>query len=374
MDACPYLRPAPNHGACCTARLPAEAPGSAYRAAVCLTLRHRQCPRLPEARAAWGAAVGPPPARRPAPSRQVDVAARAQAQRTGGHRLRTLAVTLSLGLASCVLLALLLIIAIVYRPQIGRALESTSLLTRSTQAVASPSDPAPTVGATAQPRALDTTAPSPTLPATSTPLPAWTGESSAAFIPTTASTATLEPSPTPVPATVTPLPTPTPIPLPTGAPPTRLVIPSIQLDTPVRPVGPVTVVRGGEKMVIWDTLHDIASFHETSAYPGTGGNVVINGHRDIYGSVFLHLDKVRRGDQILVYVGELTYIYEVVDILKLPYVNASPAQMAEQLRLIGPADEERLTILTCTPVGKATHRLYVLAEPPSSERDDLSVR
>lgn len=383
MHACPYLRPVPNGGAVCTARLPASVPESAYRAAVCLTLRHRQCPRLPGGDAARKAAS--PQARASAheshtqlhdPAHKVSPAApQPKARRAGGRRRHSLVVTASLALFSCLLLALVLTIAIVYSPQIGRALESTAQLARSTPIAPGVSEPAPILSPTVEIDALASAASSPTPPATSTNSPLATAHRSAVPTPTPLDTATVEPSPTPEPATATPKPpTPTPIPLPTGSPPTRLVIPAIQLDTPIHPVGPITIARGGKKMVIWDTLHDVASFHETSAYPGTGGNVVINGHRDIYGSVFLHLNKVRRGDQITVYAGELTYLYEVVEILEIPYVNASPEDMAEQLRLIGPTKEERLTILTCTPVGKATHRMYVLAEPLSSDRRDLIAR
>jgi sortase A len=116
--------------------------------------------------------------------------------------------------------------------------------------------------------------------------------------------------------------------------------------------------------VIWADVPNAGGFHQTSAYPGHPGNTVINGHRDIQGSVFRRLDKVKAGDEILIYVGEVVYPYQVSETLVVPETFASPAQRADNLKLIGNMPEERLTLITCTPVGLATHRLLVIARPP----------
>ena len=131
----------------------------------------------------------------------------------------------------------------------------------------------------------------------------------------------------------------------------------------VRPVGYTITKKAGETVARWDTRPNAASFHNTSALPGHPGNTVINGHRDIHRAVFFDLDKVRVGDQIVLFVEEEAYRYEVTEKRKLRYVLASPDKLAEHLRLIGSFPEERLTLLTCTPVGLATHRLYVIAHP-----------
>jgi LPXTG-site transpeptidase (sortase) family protein len=141
------------------------------------------------------------------------------------------------------------------------------------------------------------------------------------------------------------------------------VIPKIELDIPVLPVGIRTVRSGGKPKVVWDDVPDAGGFHETSAYPGNVGNTVINGHRDIQGSVFRHLDEVRAGDQIMLYVGNTPYPYLITERLIVPEVFASAEQRVENLRLIGTMPEERLTLITCTPVGLATHRLVVIAQP-----------
>jgi LPXTG-site transpeptidase (sortase) family protein len=215
------------------------------------------------------------------------------------------------------------------------------------------------ISVTASPSALTSQTYSPTL----------------ALLPVSASTI-MQPTPTPIPPSPTPTPerpppspTPTPAagPPPADSPPTRLTIPGLGLDVPVRPVGFSATEKGGETVARWDTRPNAASFHNTSALPGNPGNTVINGHRDIYGAVFLELNKVKVGDRIVLFVGEETYPYEVTETRKVRYVRASPEKQAEHLQLLGSFPEDRLTLVTCTPVGLATHRLYVIAHPLSGE-------
>ena len=150
---------------------------------------------------------------------------------------------------------------------------------------------------------------------------------------------------------------------PANSPPTRLVIPRIKLDTAIRPVGLQTIQEHGKTKLIWGTVDDAAGFHQTSAYPGNAGNTVINGHRDISGSVFLHLDRMEVGDRIIVLVGDVAYHYYATEVLVLPEALASAEQRERNAQLMGPMSEERLTLITCTPLGLATHRLLVVAKP-----------
>ena len=171
---------------------------------------------------------------------------------------------------------------------------------------------------------------------------------------------------TPLPGPTAAPPTPNPRP-PATSPPTRLQIPGLGLDVPVQPVGTRAFKDGGKVKLMWADVADAAGFHETSAYPGNPGNIVINGHRDIRGSVFRHLDKVEPGDEIVLYVGEVAYTYQVSETLVLPQTFASAKQRAENLRYIGPMPHERLTLITCTPIGLATHRLLVIARPMTED-------
>jgi sortase A len=176
------------------------------------------------------------------------------------------------------------------------------------------------------------------------------------------------PTPSPEPTPVVPTPPARPV---ADSPPTRLVIAKIGLDIPVLPVGVRTAERNGRTTAMWDDVPNAGGFHETSALPGQPGNTVINGHRDIQGSVFRHLDQVEVGDEITVYAGDVDYPYRVTEILVVPETFASAKQRAENLRLIGAMPEERLTLVTCTPVGLATHRLLVVAKPPEQASPDM---
>ena len=168
--------------------------------------------------------------------------------------------------------------------------------------------------------------------------------------------------PTPIPEPPLVIPTPS-VRVPADSPPTRLVIPKLALDIPVLPVGVKTVREGGKAQVVWADVPNAGGFHKASAYPGNPGNTVINGHRDILGAVFRHLDRLTVGDEITLYVGDVTYLYYVTEALVVPETFASAEQRAANLRLISYMPEERLTLVTCTPVGLATHRLLVIAKP-----------
>ncbi len=212
---------------------------------------------------------------------------------------------------------------------------------------------APSAGASA----AVTIYPSATLPATATPLPP-----TATPVPPTATavpTATAIPSPTPRP-TATPVPpTPTPEPI---KPPTRIVIPSIRLDAPVKSVGLVREPTTG----FW--TYDIPAFRaagwsDDSAPLGRPGNTVLNGHNNILGKVFLDLVDVKKGDTIAMYEGDRVFNYKVTDVLFLLEAGQPDSVRIKNASFIKPTNDERLTIVSCWPRDNNTHRLVVIAVP-----------
>jgi sortase A len=248
-----------------------------------------------------------------------------------------------LGLSAAIVLALAFIgYAMVYRLRVGPGLASPPPVAQNT-------DPSgEDLPATLVPTFTPTPAPEPTLATPTLVVEART------------------PSPEPTLAVPTPPARPK-----ADSPPTRLVIAKINLDIPVLPVGIKTVQENGRSRAIWADVPNAGGFHETSALPGHQGNTVINGHRDIQGSVFRHLDQVEIGDEIVLYVGDVAYRYRVTETLVVPEIFASAKQRAENLRLIGTMPDERLTLVTCTPVGLASHRLLVVANPPEQAGPDM---
>ena len=340
----------------CYLRDQPERIGSEHQGKICLTSGYRRCRRL-RAAATDNISTAPPSswarlrtrAGAAAVQRQAPQATpytelhKGRAKKKRARRRWSLTELSVIALTISILLACVFIgFVIAYRAQIGPGMGAPPLDAEATE---------PT-----------TVAALPTLVATFTPTPAPT-------VPPPTQTPILDGA-TAVPGAPTsipepPLPFPTPlVRLPSNSPPTRLSIPGISLDIPVIPVGVKTISDVGGSRVVWADVPNAAAFHQTSAYPGNPGNTVLNGHRDILGSVFRHLNKVDVGDEILVYVGDSEYPYTVTEKLVVPEAFASARQREENLRLIGHIPEERLTLITCTPIGLATHRLLVIAKPP----------
>jgi sortase A len=353
----------------CYLRSQPERIGSAHQGGVCLTSGYRRCRRLRAA--ATENLVVPPTSWVATPARAGSAAAtlapqgasvgrytelhKGRAKKKRARRRWNLTELVVAMLALSILLACSFVgYVIVYRAQIGSGMGASALVAQVSESGAV-TTPLPTLVATFTPT------PQPTAPAA-------TPEPGATYPDTSASAASVRTS---IPEPTLALPTPV-VRQPSDSPPTRLSIPTISLDIPVVPVGVKTINDVTGSRVVWADVPNAAAFHQTSAYPGNPGNTVINGHRDILGSVFRHLNKVEIGDEIKLYVGDVEYPYLVTETLVVPEAFASARQRAENLRLIGYMPEERLTLITCTPIGLATHRLLVIAKPPESSAPHAS--
>jgi sortase A len=212
---------------------------------------------------------------------------------------------------------------------------------------------APAAGASA----AVTIYPTATSPATATAL----APTATAVPPTLTATPTSTAVPSP-----TPRPTATPIP-PTATPeqikpPTRIIIPSIRLDAPVKAVGLVQEPGTG----FWTyeiPAFKAAGWSDDSAPLGKPGNTVLNGHNNILGKVFLDLVDVKKGDLISMYEGDRLFNYIVTDVLFLLEAGQPNSVRVKNASYIKPTDDVRLTIVSCWPRDNNTHRLIVIAKP-----------
>jgi LPXTG-site transpeptidase (sortase) family protein len=181
-------------------------------------------------------------------------------------------------------------------------------------------------------------------------------------------TATQEPADEQVTPEATLEPTPTPLPTPTLDPasliPTRLLIPAINLDTPILSVGWETQEIAGQMVSSWIVPDSFAAgWHKTSALPGNPGNIVLNGHHNIHGEVFRDLEDLQPGDEIVINTGNAPHYYAVAErhILEEKYQTVEVRQQNAQF--IMPTADERLTMVTCWPYTNNTHRLIIVALP-----------
>ncbi len=148
--------------------------------------------------------------------------------------------------------------------------------------------------------------------------------------------------------------------------PERLVISSIQLDTPILQATWRKVLYEGYVFDQYKAPKNAAGWHPNSALLGEVGNTVLNGHNNIDGEVFRYLDKVRVGDLIQVYSSDREYDYIVTNTMLLLEVGESSKKRMENAAWIGASNDERLTLVTCWPYVSNTHRLIIVAKPVSS--------
>ena len=121
--------------------------------------------------------------------------------------------------------------------------------------------------------------------------------------------------------------------------PTRVVVPSAGIDTPIDEVG--IVEEDGASY--WQTAWRAAGHHIDSALPGNPGNVILTGHVSVADSrnlaVFQNLDLVTIGDIVEVYSGQVIYRYRIDTVLRVP---------PDTTDVLRNDHVSRLTLITCT--------------------------
>ncbi len=152
----------------------------------------------------------------------------------------------------------------------------------------------------------------------------------------------------------------------------RIVIPSIKVDSKVIEVGWTVQEQNGQQVAVWDVAKYAVGHHRGSANPGAGGNVVLAGHVGGYGRVFRDLYYVRPGDQIMLYSAGQQFLYVVEERLLVTEEGVSAEQRAENARYIGEYPYEVVTLVTCWPASgpdKFTQRVIVRAKPYATEQN-----
>ncbi len=92
-----------------------------------------------------------------------------------------------------------------------------------------------------------------------------------------------------------------------------------------------------------------------TAFPGGTGNAVLAGHRNgTFGTYFSRIDELKAGDEITCEYGGQYYKYKVYESFVIEPTDVSVLE--------NKGTERTLTLISCHPRGKTTHRLIVKAQ------------
>lgn len=146
----------------------------------------------------------------------------------------------------------------------------------------------------------------------------------------------------------------------------RIIIPRIDQNIPIVRVSSANLINRDWDALeneMQDALRNGVVHYPGTALPGQTGNIAITGHSSYFPwdsgrfkDVFALLHQVVNGDRIVIYYEQDKYVYEVDEIdIVLP----------ENLDILRQTPDDRLTLITCTPVGTNLKRLIVIARPVS---------
>jgi sortase A len=132
-----------------------------------------------------------------------------------------------------------------------------------------------------------------------------------------------------------------PVPTPGLSQAIRIQIPGLKVDAPI--------VQGDG----WEQLKKGVGQHIGSADPGQDGNVVLSAHNDVYGELFRFLDRLKPGDQVILYTQQRQYAYSV---------TRSQIVEPSQVEVMAATRKPSLTLISCYPYLVDKQRIVVFAK------------
>lgn len=148
----------------------------------------------------------------------------------------------------------------------------------------------------------------------------------------------------------------------------RIYIPSIGKNIPLTEVADEKVIESQDSKLVEDAiqeaLKDGVVRYPGTARPGQLGNVFLTGHSSYYlwapgdyKDVFALLHQVKIDDELIVYYStapgaQRKYTYKVAEIREVK---------PDEVDVLAPTNDFRLTLMTCTPIGTNLRRLIVTA-------------
>ncbi len=152
-----------------------------------------------------------------------------------------------------------------------------------------------------------------------------------------------------------------------GRNPVRLMIPVLNMDVPVSPMGWHMVQDPSGAHSEWDVPDFSAGHHIDSAFPGEAGNVVLSGHNNLGARVFGPISTIGEpgnplglGDEMII-VDEIgrRFTYRVTGWKRFPENSAYLDVRRENASYLQQTDFPQITLITCWPPQSNTHRVII---------------
>ncbi len=156
----------------------------------------------------------------------------------------------------------------------------------------------------------------------------------------------------------------------------------MKLDVPVADMTWKVVNTDAGPQSEWEVPEYAAGWAVNSALLGEPGNVVLSGHNNIFGRVFMGIsqawpasgvDKVDpvtdrtsalNGKKVqMIGADGRNFDYVITGFYRIKDSGVPLSQRVDNGKWMDPTGEARLTITTCWPPWSNTHRLVVVAEP-----------
>ncbi len=103
----------------------------------------------------------------------------------------------------------------------------------------------------------------------------------------------------------------------------------------------------------WEQLKKGVGQHIGSANPGESGNMVLSAHNDIFGELFRDLDRLKPGDEIIIYTATREYVYRVTG---MRIVEPT------EVEVMNDSAKPTVTLISCYPYLVDNQRIVVFGE------------
>ncbi|HHH83521.1 MAG TPA: class D sortase [Chloroflexi bacterium] len=103
----------------------------------------------------------------------------------------------------------------------------------------------------------------------------------------------------------------------------------------------------------WEQLKKGVGQHIGSANPGENGNMVLSAHNDIFGELFRDLDRLKPGDEIILYTATREYVYRVTGMRIVEPIS---------VEVMNDTAKPTVTLISCYPYLVDNQRIVVFGE------------